>query len=82
MYNYNLNFAFYKICLHSPSREKKKKRSLFSETQSRVALFNFRQLCLPLTKNTEVRHKQERDKVFPKQAPRLLQMLLLGKGGK
>lgn len=38
----HLNFAFYKICLHSPSR--KKKRLSFNEAQSRVALFNFRQL--------------------------------------
>lgn len=48
--------------------------------KSRVALFNFRQLCLPLTKNRELGHKQERDKVFPKLAPWILPLLFLREG--
>lgn len=61
-----------------------KKRLSFNETQSRAALFNFRQLCLPLTKNTVLRHTNRKEtKYFPNNGlPRLLQILFLGGGEK
>ena len=39
-----------------------------NESQSRVALFNFRQLCHPLTNNTKLRHTNRKEtKYFPNQ---------------
>ena len=52
----------------------------FNETQSRVALFNFRQLCHPLTNNTKLRHTNRKEtKVFPKSALNAFKYCSLGK---
>lgn len=82
-YKHNLNFAFYEISLLSPSRKNGERgwgELSFNETQSRVALFNFRQLCHPLTNNTKLRHTNRKEtKVFPKSALNAFKYCSLGK---
>lgn len=58
------------------------KRLCFHETLSRVTLFNFRHLCLPLTKHQTQDAQTGKRQIISQAGSRLLQMLLPREEGK